>query len=496
MKDIYSLVVRRDEQGEPYCKIEKGELKNDEFSRVKTFDNLELAEKQKDYIVMDFLNKGRWYDSYCYGEKAISIPKPVVQNENTPPIVQHKNTQTVEQKENPSQSMPGNDNSKNKVQQTEPSPPKPVENVPPIAHTKNAEISPQSENQKPNAHNQIKEILNKQSKEELEKLAEILAISEHISATEREKVLTNNEMQEKAKTVKNELPAPPKNILLRSVRSRQERKLAKSNKTIGAKKSLIKKQENKIKKVNKKIELNKRIQKHKSANKFLAGFGSDNGLKDFITTKNENAIARLEKNIAGHEKTLSKYNARISELQNDIKTQENAIATAKEKINTIDKMQDMPNAAIMLYLADKLGKADQMLENENEFNLVYTINENVELKINSLENSGVVIVNEQLELRDEFNNGEKYVPETKIADEVKKENITFSKIQIDKDDFPKIQQALDDLEEQGFKVKAVQSKENQNKIDVVFDKNIEDKVADIVSQTVTQSTSSQAAVSM
>jgi septal ring factor EnvC (AmiA/AmiB activator) len=100
-------------------------------------------------------------------------------------------------------------------------------------------------------------LLGSLSEEQVLKLAEILAVMQKIGETQTDKILTKPELQTTSENIKRTLPEPPKNIILKVVRSKEEKKIAKQKTKIDKLKVKLGKQKGKQRKIRNKISKQK-----------------------------------------------------------------------------------------------------------------------------------------------------------------------------------------------------------------------------------------------
>jgi hypothetical protein len=202
----------------------------------------------------------------------------------------------------------------------------------------------------------VNKLLGNLSEQEVNKLAEILAVMQKIADTEREKVLPQDELLKRAETVKERLPEPPKNILLKFVRAKTERKIAKTEKSVKALKNKISKQERKRQKLENRIKkLKSKAADYSAANAFLEGLDTHGGFKTFLIERSDAAQERLQRQIKNLDIQVATANGKAENLQNKIGGISEKTEKLREKIQRINALDSLPGAAVLLFLADRIG---------------------------------------------------------------------------------------------------------------------------------------------
>lgn len=294
-----------------------------------------------------------------------------------------------------------------------------------------------------NKNEQLANLVNGFSDNQANELAKILATALKLQETEREKILPKDEVRRKAAKIIDILPEKPHSLLLKAVRKGQETKLIKVDKKISNAETSIKNKKDKFNKNERKIKkLEKKQERLEKANKFLNGISGDSTLKDFMLSKNEKAQNRLDERIDKLRDNNSKITVAIGKEEDYIAEQTAKRESILGKINRIGVADELPFSAIMFFIAEKAGTIDQTLEtptsSENETADLYEIlkelfdkdnnkNETANLDENiqeAVDKADEVlsqkrteeIFEEQLSLRENFEDSENEEIETEIAE--------------------------------------------------------------------------------
>jgi predicted nucleic acid-binding Zn-ribbon protein len=201
------------------------------------------------------------------------------------------------------------------------------------------------------------------SAEDSAKLAEVLAIMQRLSETEQTAVLPQKEVIKKAEIVAEQLPEKPTDILLKFIRNKQESKIENAKENIKNLKNKISKRSLQSKKFGRKVvSLTAEMQKFKTANAFLNDLESDSTIKDFIISKNNSQIEKLQAKIDKLEDKISKNSDKILDFDNKISEENKNIEKFQEKIIRINEAEQYPNSAIMFFLAEKFGVGEKAID--------------------------------------------------------------------------------------------------------------------------------------
>ncbi|MDR0828514.1 MAG: hypothetical protein LBN95_00165 [Prevotellaceae bacterium] len=211
----------------------------------------------------------------------------------------------------------------------------------------------------------VSKLLDGLSKEQTLKLAEILAVMQKIADSEQEKVLPKVDLIEKSENIKTTLPEPPKTFILKTIRSRQEKKIDKQNGIIGGIKFKIAQQQDKQKNIKVQIDaLKSKQQTFVDSNTFLSGLDlqneKNNNLRNIAIQSNRKEENRLQKKIDKLETEYAKSTTKIGNFERQSDTSKSEISRLTDKINRIKEIQDFPNAALLLYLSDKVNMAEKL----------------------------------------------------------------------------------------------------------------------------------------
>jgi hypothetical protein len=199
--------------------------------------------------------------------------------------------------------------------------------------------------------------------EQVNKLAEIIAVKQNMERTATEKPLTTQEAVKTADEIKRTLPEQPQNLIFKMMRNSFENKIEKQGQVADKHKAQIvvcNKQSNELQ--GKIDTLSNKLKGYEKSNQYLNSL-NQRGIAGFITGltvgSNNRHIAKLEKQITTLEKQQEKVNARCEIAQGKLDEREANIERLCDKINRINDVKDLPKAVLCYFLAEVCKSAPE-----------------------------------------------------------------------------------------------------------------------------------------